>query len=74
MHLKSITSCTGVAKKLRFGENPCSFPQTIYGSRCGLVGSGAKPQPLTILVHVHVYVYKKEAFSAIKIFMLCLVW
>ena len=26
-------------------ENPCPFPQTIYGSLCGLSGSGA------ILVH-----------------------
>ena len=40
-------------------KNPCPSPQKIYGFQCGLVGSGAKPQPLTILVH---FCVKKWSF------------
>ena len=65
MHLKSITPCTGVAWKLRFEENFPFLSNNLWiAVSSGLVGSGAKPQPLTILVH---FVDKKEAFGAIKI-------
>ena len=38
MHLKSIISCTGVARKLRFEEISCSFKQSM--DRCKLQTSG----------------------------------
>ena len=34
MHLKSIISCTGVARKLRFEENSCPLKQSM--DRCKL--------------------------------------
>ena len=67
MHLKSIISYTGVARKLRFEENsPFPSNNLWIALSSGLVGSGAKPQPLAILVH---FLDKKEAFGAIKICM-----
>ena len=62
-HLKSITSCLGVSRKVEaWRKTPALLSNNLWIAVSSIiVGSGAKP--LTILVHI------LEAFGAIKICM-----
>ena len=68
MHLQSITSCTGVAMKLRVGVNtrPPLKQSMVEGSVVGTNGVWGETPTAN---NFGAFLYKREAFGAIKICM-----